>query len=172
MDAHSIVAVGALNTAAEVSKAAAMQELLLERERAAMQVEDLRGFVAARHFLANALESPPAVPETWRQAAVRLGNDWRHKLGVVRAALRDLRQGNPEMAERRLEGEEVSESEEEEDDDEEDALACVICGSSNGNDRYFYNMRAEGRWAGLRAGARVVCSSCHRDDMGEVESFF
>ena len=66
MDAHSVVAVSALNTAAEVSQAAAMQELLLERERAAMQVEDLRGFVAARHFLANALESPPAVPETWR----------------------------------------------------------------------------------------------------------
>ncbi len=66
MDAHSVVAVSALNTAAEVSQAAAMQELLLERERAKMQVEDLRGFVAARHFLANALESPPAVPETWR----------------------------------------------------------------------------------------------------------
>ena len=98
MDAHSVVAVSALNTAAEVSQAAAMQELLLERERAAMQVEDLRGFVAARHFLANALESPPRRPGDLapgrRAARQRLeAHAGRHARGAARFAARQPRDG-------------------------------------------------------------------------------
>ena len=46
---------------------------------------------------------------------MRYGNNLRWAHGVVCAALRDLRQGDPEMAEHRLE-EVVSDSEEEEED--------------------------------------------------------
>ena len=56
--------------------------------------------------------------------------------------------------------------------DEEEEASCVLCGSMDGNDRNFFNMEPEGRWADLAPGARIVCSVCFRQDMGRVESFF
>ena len=67
------------------------------------------------------------------------------------------------------EDEEDEEMTEQEDSDDDD-LVCVICRSGVGNTRSFYNMRAEGRWAGLAPGARIVCTLCHTDEMGEVDS--
>ena len=49
---------------------------------------------------------------------------------------------------------------------------CVLCRSLDGNTRNFLEMRAEGRWAGLAHGARIVCSICYPGDMGRIESFF
>ena len=76
----------------------------------------------------------------------------------------------------------VSENAEESDHPDEDAsdegseadddLHCVLCRSLDGNTRNFFNMRPAGRWAGLAPGARIVCSSCYREDMGEIDSFF
>ena len=59
-----------------------------------------------------------------------------------------------------------------ETDEEEEDAHCVLCGSMDGNNRSFFNMEPEGRWAGLAPGARIVCSVCFRQDMGRVESFF
>ena len=56
--------------------------------------------------------------------------------------------------------------------EEEDELHCVLCGSMDGNDRFFFNMEPEGRWAGLAPGARIVCGVCFHQDIGRVESFF
>ena len=67
---------------------------------------------------------------------------------------------------------EVASEYEEEDHDHADDWHCVLCHSTNGNERYFYNMEPEGRWAGLAPGARIVCNWCFRQDMGMVESFF
>ena len=138
MDASSVAA-AALAVAVANSRDAALSELLLERERSAMREEDLRSFVAARHFVANALANAPAVPATWRQAAVQVGNDWRDTLGVMRAALRDLRRGQSERAEQRL-SMEVSESDEEEEEEDEgeeeetddESIFCVLCRNSDG----------------------------------------
>ena len=47
MDASSVAA-AALAVAVDESREAALRELLLDRERAAMQAEDLRSFVAER----------------------------------------------------------------------------------------------------------------------------
>ena len=58
-----------------------------------------------------------------------------------------------------------------ESEDEQEAF-CVLCGSEDGNDRSFFNMQPEGRWARLTPRARRVCSVCFRQDMGRVESFF
>ena len=56
--------------------------------------------------------------------------------------------------------------------EDEQAAFCVLCGSADGNDRSFFNMQPEGRWAWLTPGGRIVCSVCFRQDMGRVESFF
>ena len=67
---------------------------------------------------------------------------------------------------------EAASESEEEDHDPADDLQCVPCHPTNGNERNFYNMEPEGRWAGLAPGARIVCSVCFRQDMGRVESLF
>ena len=54
MNAPSVAA-AALAGAVDESREAALQELLQERERFAMQAEDLRSFVAARHFTRSLL---------------------------------------------------------------------------------------------------------------------
>ena len=59
-----------------------------------------------------------------------------------------------------------------ESEEEEDGLHCVLCSSTDGTNRFFFNMEPEGRWVGLPEGARIVCSVCFRQDMGRIESFF
>ena len=58
MDGLSVAA-AALAVAVEDSRAAALQAVLLDRERAAMQAEDLRSYMAERHFTSSWLS--PAV---------------------------------------------------------------------------------------------------------------
>ena len=99
------------------SQTAALQELLLERERLAMGAEDLRSFfVAARHFTRDLLlqrgSMPPAdVPWTWERAHEQRNSD----LGNARA-LRDVRIGESESAEQRL-NDEVGESSAEDEEE-------------------------------------------------------
>ena len=92
MDARSIVAVGALNTAAEASQAAAMRQLMLDWERRSMEAEDLRardGLLDARVFT-----YPPMAISTWERAYAARHNDFLHLLGFLRAVLRQLRRGD------------------------------------------------------------------------------
>ena len=119
MDASSLAS-AALALAVANSQTAALQELLLERERLAMGAEDLRSFVAARHFMMNLLTErgpvPPAhVPWTWKRAYEQRHSQYRHD--VILEALRDVRMGDPESAERLLKHE-VGEFSEDEENDE------------------------------------------------------
>ena len=116
MDASSLAS-AALALAVANSQTAALQELFLARERLAMGAEDLRSFfVAARHFTRDLLlqkwSVPPAgVPWTWERAHEQRNSD----LGYAHA-LRDVRVGESESAEQRLNyevGESSAEDEEE-----------------------------------------------------------
>ena len=83
-----------------------MSELLVERERLVMEAEDLRSFVAGRHFMHNLFNRqglPPShLPRTWQRAYEPLFSDWLNRHDVIHEALRDLRMGDPESAERLL----------------------------------------------------------------------
>ncbi len=57
----------------------------------------------------------------------------------------------------------------EDDDEAEDGMRCFLCNSSSGR-RVFYTMAPEGPWAGLEPSARIVCGSCHDEDMGRVDA--
>ena len=83
--------VAALAVAVDHLHAAALSELLLERERLAMHAEDLRCRVA-----------PQGGTRTWQshfREEARENAQLRRAAGAV---LRDLRQGDAEMAEQRL----------------------------------------------------------------------
>ena len=98
MDASSLAS-AALALAVANSQTAALQELLLERERLAMGAEDLRSFfVAARHFTRDLLlqrgSVPPAdVPWTWERAHEQRNSDlgYAHALRDVRMGVRECR---------------------------------------------------------------------------------
>ena len=106
---------------------------------------------------------------TWESAYAARHNDLVDAHVAISRARDILLAGDPRAAYDIL-VDELGE-EDEEDDDVEDAMGCVICRSSRGDGRDFYLIRAEVRWAGPAPGAHIVCSSCDRDDMGEVESF-
>ena len=100
MDASSLAA-AALAVAVDESRDAALRELLLDRERAAMQAEDLRSYVAQRHFTTSLLVArAPAM--TWEAAYAQLHFDLQLVFDATRAALRALRQGDGEGAEELL----------------------------------------------------------------------
>ena len=170
MDA-STLAVAALAVAADESREAALRELLLERERAAMQAEDLRSYVAQRHFTTSLLvPRAPATaaaaghgPMTWEAAYAQRHNDLLEAHDAMRSALLAVRRGNDQRAEevlaQELGSDEEEEAEEEsEESDEEVALVCVLCGREPAGSRRLLTMAAEGRWAGLALEARRVCS--------------
>ena len=175
MDASSVAAT-ALAVAVDESRDAALRELLLDRECAAMQAEDLRSYVAQRHFTTSLLV-PRAPAMTWEAAYAQRHADLQLAHDAMRAALRAVRQGDDEGAEERL-AVQVGDSDEEEEesetsDDESDggALVCVLCGrsSSRSRRRQMFTMVAGGRWAGLAPGARVVCSDCRTEALGPIE---
>ena len=120
MDASSLAS-AALAMAAE-SRNAALQELLLERERLAMSREDVRSYMAARHFTRDLLSQPlrergSVLPATWKVAYMVLDNDLVEAHSAMLAALRDARNGNPQGAAERLAAElmGVGDSDEEEE---------------------------------------------------------
>ena len=92
MDASSLAA-AALAIAADESRDAALRELLLDRERAAMQAEDLRSYVAQRHFTTSLLV-PRAPAMTWEAAFVQRHNDLLLAHDAMRSALLAVRQCN------------------------------------------------------------------------------
>ena len=118
MDASSVAA-AALAVAMDESRDAALRELLLDRERAAMQAEDLRSYVAQRHFTASLLV-PRAPAMTWEAAYAQRHNDllWAHD--AMRSALLAVRQGNNERAEVLLAAEVASDDDEEEGEEKEE----------------------------------------------------
>ena len=119
MDALSVArAQAALALSVSYYQDETVSELLVERERLAMEAEDLRSFVAGRHFMNNLFNRqglPPShLPRTWQRAYEPLFSDWLNRHDVIHEALRDLRMGDPESAERLLKHEvgEFSDNEE------------------------------------------------------------
>ena len=107
MDALSVArAQAALALSVSYYQDETVSELLLERERLAMEAEDLRSFVAGRHFTHNLFDrqeiSPPRLPRSWQRAYEPLFSNWQIRHDVIHEALRDLRKGDPESAEQLL----------------------------------------------------------------------
>ena len=131
------LAAAALAVALDESREAAVRELMLDIERAAMAREDARSYLAQRLFTGS-LQVPSTLrPMTWAAAHRHVQNDLLWARDAIRAARRALRQGDVERAEGALAAEVGSEhgsSEEEEESDHEggmrdheDALVCVLC---------------------------------------------
>ena len=112
MDALTVAA-AALAVAVEDSRAAAIRELLLERERLAMAVADRDSYLAQRHFVGS-LQVPrvPGPPMTWQAACDHRHHDLGLAHDAMRTALRAYRQGNDDLVERVLQAEVGSDDEE------------------------------------------------------------
>ena len=117
MDALTVAA-AALAVAVEDSRAAAIRELLLERERLAMAVADRDSYLAQRHFVGSA--QVPLVPGrplmTWRAAYDQRHNDFVDAHAAMRAARRAVLQGDARGAEDHLTAEVGSEDSEEDEE--------------------------------------------------------
>ena len=119
MDASSLAA-AALAVAMEDSRSAAVREVMLDRERAAMVAEDRSSYIAQRHFVGSQQEPNSLVhPMPWREAYMVRSTDMMRAREVMRASLMVLRQGDPWRARvmalilREIIGHEEGESEEE-----------------------------------------------------------
>ena len=98
MDATTTVA-AALAIAVEHSQAAALQQVLLDRERAAMTAEDRGSLLAQRFFTASTQVPGSMRPQTWQAAHRHLSNVVLSLRNVMMLALRALYNGNIERAE-------------------------------------------------------------------------
>ena len=100
MDASSLAA-AALAVAMEDSRSAAVREVMLDRERAAMVAEDRSSYMAQRHFTHTQMIPGPhnADPQTtWRVAYLVQLNDAHRMRDVMRASLMHMRGGNDRLA--------------------------------------------------------------------------
>ena len=121
MDAVTVAA--ALAIVVDESQEAAMREVLLERERLAMTVADRDSYLAQRHHVISVQRLLPERPMTWQDAYDRRHTDYLNKEDVMRAALRALRRGDSEAAERYLTADVGSDSEADEEMDVSEADA-------------------------------------------------
>ena len=119
MDAVTVSA--ALAIVVEESQQAAMQALLLERERLAMTVADQASYLAQRHYVGSLQVPRSDRPMTWETAFNRRHNDLIDAHNAMRMALQALRHGDYELAEQVLRGEVGSDSEAEDEMAEADA---------------------------------------------------
>ena len=102
MDATTTVA-AALAIAVDHSQAAALQQVLLDRERAAMTAED-RGSLLAQRFFTASTQVPVSMRlHTWQVAHQHLNGVVQNLRYVMMLALRALYAGNVERAQALLE---------------------------------------------------------------------
>ena len=90
---------------------------------------------------------------------------------LLRQARRHLRAGDAPQAQELLEPEDLGGDTDMDEDDEEaeDGSRCNLCNASSGR-RVYYTLAPEGPWAGLEPSARIVCGSCHTEDLGRVDT--
>ena len=98
MDASSLAA-AALAVAMEDSRSAAVRELMLDRERAAMANEDARSYLAQRHFVGS-LQMPNSLypPMTWREAYLVRSDDMSEAREMMRHAMMDAQRARDVLA--------------------------------------------------------------------------
>ena len=94
MDATTNVA-ASMAIAIEHGRFAALQQVLLDRERAAMAAEDHRSLLVR---LTNSSQVPSAMRLTWAAAYRHVQNDVLYLRGVIILALRALLRNNIETA--------------------------------------------------------------------------
>ena len=152
MDA-STAAAAALAVALEDSRAAALRQVLLERERVAMSNEDVRSWVA-QHVFTQSVQPPRAtIPLTWAAAYEVRHENFLHAQSVLEEVRAANREGDAEHIEEIL-ADELGSSEYE---NEVEELACVLCRRQS---RDMYEMASRGRWEGLAPNERLVCGEC------------
>ena len=95
MDATTNVA-AALAIAIEHGRFAALQQVLLDRERAAMTAEDHRSLLA--QLVPSSSQVPSAMRLTWTAAYRHVQNDVIYLRGVMNLALRAILQNNIGLA--------------------------------------------------------------------------
>ena len=114
--AAAAVAVAVLHT-----QAAAIEQLLRERERAAMANEDARSYIAQRHFVGSVQVPRHVIPlMTWEAAYHQRHQDLLLAHDAMRAAQRAARAGDGARVLDLLAAELGSESEGEEETEEEE----------------------------------------------------
>ena len=120
MDAPAVAA-AAVAVAVLHAQAAAIEQLLRERERAAMANEDARSYIAQRHFVGS-VQVPRDViaPMTWEAAYAQRHQDLLLAHDAMRAAQRAARAGDGARVLDLLAAELGSESEGEEETEEEE----------------------------------------------------
>ena len=120
MDAATVAA--ALAIVVDESQQAAMQALLLERERLAMLAAHHESYLAERHYVGSLQVPQPGRPMTWETAFNRRHNDLIDAHHAMRAAAHALRSGDNEAALARLEGEVGDENSEQSSADEDEEM--------------------------------------------------
>ena len=88
------MAAAALAVAVDDSRDDAVRQLLLERERLAMGLEDRDSFLAQRHFVVSAQVELPWRLLPWQQYWRRQHLDYHDLLDTIRAAIRAICSGN------------------------------------------------------------------------------
>ena len=79
----------------EDSRSAAVREVMLDRERAAMVAEDRSSYIAQRHFVGSQQEPNSHVhPMPWREAYMVRSTDMMRAREVMRASLMVLRRAS------------------------------------------------------------------------------
>ena len=163
----------ALHAVLQHEEPAYIETLKRDMERARMQAEDFRGHVHAH--AGEMWRTTLNVAEDLRneqQRALDIIDDRSASRAVIRTALVRVNNAMVDAYSNLVPYAEEDSDDDMPEEDSDDDLHCVICRSTNGNNRSFYNMEPEGRWAGLAPGARIVCTICYRQDMGRIESFF
>ena len=120
MDAATVAA--ALAIVVDESQQAAMQALLLERERLAMLAAHHESYLAERHYVGSLQVPQPGRPMTWETAFNRRHNDLIDAHAAMRAVARAIRSGDAEAALARLEGEVGDENSEQSSADEDEEM--------------------------------------------------
>ena len=179
MDAVTLVA-AAVAIAVDHARNAALEDALLQRERAAMRAEHLESLIAQRLYVRSAqlpasaqLPNPQGRPQTWQAAYNELEADYQQVLD----ALREVRIANYDGDGERIEelvgrelghssSEEAASSEsdgsEPESSDQEAPPApqpvqrCARCGST----RNLELLLPTGRWANAPMDQRLFCDAC------------
>ena len=97
MDA--VTAAEVLAIVAAESRDAVIQDLLLERERLAMSIEDRDSYLAQHHFASGSAQiARPERLTTWERAFRQRHNDYLDAHAAMRAAARALRNGDSDGA--------------------------------------------------------------------------
>ena len=156
MDAVTLVA-AAVAIAVDQARNAALEDCLLERERAAMRAEDLGSRIAQRMYTSTT-QVPSAVPPMTSEVAhTMVNNEALEMRDVMDEASRALRRGHEDRALALLDAEldrgETSESE----PPSPILRRCAGCGGMSASVTLQWPAR---RWTGLPEEERMLCDDC------------